>query len=707
VRGDASAALALSVPAADTFWAIGSLCNLHRLPFEPGIVARAHPPPHTLSTLVEALRSMGCEADVAVRRADRLRELAMPCIAVLAPAAEPSGEAAAVGGWAAEARLALLVRVDGDRVLYFAAGANAPTVSSFAKFARDYVGAAVTVSGPPGSPVDADLPPPARFGYRWFVPELLRHRGVWRDVLAASLALQMIALAAPLLSQVLIDRVIVHRATSTLMVIATALALTVLFSAGLGWIRQYLVLHVGNRVDAVLGAAVFRHLLGVPLRYFEPRPTGVLTARLSGIEAIREFLTGAAITIALDVPFLLVFLAVMLVYSVTLSLVTVLLVGVLVVLSAAAAPVLKRRFDEQFQAGARQQAFVTEHLAAIETVKSLELEPQLASRYEHLLAQLLETGFRARQAASTYHTAAQAIEQTLSVAILCVGAWLVMRSPDFTIGMLVAFQMFASRVAQPLLRLAGLWQQAQQASIAVRRLADIMDVPREPRTLAPIRAATGPVGIELVGLGYRQAPERPWLYRGLDARIGPGECVVITGPSGSGKSTLLRLLQGFAYPVEGAVRIDGRDTRALAVNELRGRLGIVLQDTSLFSGTLLANLELANPLAGIDQITQACRIAGVHATIERLPEGYRTEVGERGVGLSGGQRQRLALARALLRRPGALLLDEPFSQLDQDSAREVADALSRLRGTLTIVVVSHVLPATLRFDRRIDLAPAA
>jgi subfamily B ATP-binding cassette protein HlyB/CyaB len=357
-------------------------------------------------------------------------------------------------------------------------------------------------------------------------------------------------------------------------------------------------------------------------------------------------------------------------YSVPLTLLTLGVVAAMAVASGVAAPILQRRFDAQFLAGARTQAFVTEHVAGIETVKALGLEPQLGGRYVALLGDYLAAGFRTRQAANTYQSFVQALEQLLSVAILCVGAWLVMTAHELTIGMLVAFQMFAARVAQPLLRLAGLWQQFQQAAIAVRRLGDVMDVPAEPRALAAARSSRGPGRIELAGVGFRYAQDRPWLYRELDAAIEPGECVIVSGPSGCGKSTLLKLMLGFALPTEGAVRVDGRDTRAWAMNELRARFGVVPQDTVLFSGKRLA---------------------------KALPEGYRTEVGERGVGLSGGQRQRLALARALLRRPQVLLLDEPFSQLDAQAAE------AKLKGRLSIIVVSHQWPAGLAFDRRIAI----
>ncbi len=709
MRGDTASAHLIRLAPADVFWAVGSLCNVHRIPFDAGLLTRELPPPHTSATLVDGLRLVGFEVALAARPAAAIASLQLPALVLLRapePDATTTPDSAAV---AEEGRPALVVRCEGDRVLYFSAGTNTPIVATLAEFARLYAGFAVIVTRSPATaPADADdaLVRGAPFGFRWFVPELLRHRSVWREVLAASLVLQLLALALPLTSQIIIDKVIVNRTTSTLMVIASALGVLIVFSSALTWIRQYLVTHTGNRVDAVLGASVFRHLLRVPIRFFERRPTGVLVARLNGIEVIREFLSGAAVTMALDVPFLLVFLAVMLVYNVPLTAATLVIVLAITGLSFAVAPVLQQRLNAQFLAGARNQALVTEYVAAIETVKSLQLEPQLTQRYEAQLSTYLETSFATRQLANTYGTLANGLEQLLSGAILCFGAWIVMTSNDFTIGMLVAFQMFAARVAQPLLRLAGLWQQFQQATIAVRRLADIMDVPGEPSAVLPAREGGGPGRIELKGVGFRYDESRPWLYRGLDLAIEPGECVVVTGPSGCGKSTLFKLVQGFAFPVEGQVLLDGRDTRHLAANQLRAHFGVVPQETMLFSGTILDNLLLANPLVTFEQIVQACKLAEIHAVIEALPDGYRTEVGERGVGLSGGQKQRIALARALLRRPKVLLLDEPVSQLDAESAGRIAAAVSRLKGKLTIVLVSHQLPTLLKYDRIVEVPTA-
>jgi subfamily B ATP-binding cassette protein HlyB/CyaB len=302
---------------------------------------------------------------------------------------------------------------------------------------------------------------------------------------------------------------------------------------------------------------------------------------------------------------------------------------------------------------------------------------------------------------------AGALEQLQGAALLCLGALLVMRGPDFTIGMLVAFQMFAARVTQPLLRLVGLWQQFQMASVAVRRLADIVDVPQEPRSLVAVADSPGPARVEFRGVGFRYAPTRPPVLQGFDLDVAPGECVAVTGASGVGKSTLAKLLQGFVHPTAGSVCVDGRDTRSLAANELRAALGVVPQETVLFSGNVHDNLVAAHPQASHDAVVSACRLAEIHDVVQRLPDGYRTMLGERGVGLSGGQRQRIAIARALLRRPRVLVFDEATSSLDGAVAEQIAATIARFRGKVTILFITHRVPSALAPDRVVELRPRA
>jgi subfamily B ATP-binding cassette protein HlyB/CyaB len=684
---------------ADVAWAIGSFANLHRRAFDAPAWLRRTPPPHTLVTLVEGLRECGLEARLVRVDAVALATLPCPCAILLeSPASAPDGVATGV-------RPALVVAATPERIVWFAAGTRSPAEVSPGELAPRATGVAVLVrprSDAAGS-VDDDPADAARtrFGFRSVAAEILRHRGVVRDVLAASFALQVAGLAMPLASQVVIDKVIVNRATSTLAVVVAALAMLIVFSALLGWLRQYLITHTGNRVDAVLGSSAYAHLLRVPLAFFERRPVGVLAARLNGIETVREFLSGAAVAVALDLPFALACVFVMFAYSVPLTAIALALLALLALLSAACAQPLQRRLNDQFLAGARTQALATEAIGAIETVKSLELERSFARRYDDALGAYLRAAFATRQLANGYQATAQALEQVLSVALLAGGAWLVMQGGEFTIGMLVAFQMLAGRVSQPVMRLAGLWQQFQQARIAVRRLGDILDVPAEPRSGAhrgDRRASR--VTFDRVGFRYGDGP---WLFRGLDLDVAAGRCVVVTGPSGCGKSSLVKLVAGFALATEGAVRLDGRDVRAMAADELRGSLGIVPQETVLFAGTVLENLLHGQPHATQADVERACRRAGVHEAIAALPAGYRTTIGERGLGLSGGQKQRIAIARALLREPSVLLFDEPMSQLDADSASRIGATLSSLKGDATIIVVSHVVPATLIADRTLRL----
>jgi len=682
----------------DLVWMLGSLCRLQRLPFDAGLLARQYPPPHSESTFVQAATDLGFQAGPCDTAAHGFSGMNFPLVAQLRS-----------DGDAAPADLALVVKADGERLLLFRAQSTVAETITLADFTRDFapVVLLLRLEQPADAPeADVARPDAGRFGFRWFVPELLKHKSAWRDVLLASLALQLAGLATPLFTQVVIDKVVVHQTQSTLIAIAAGLALFLLFSAFFTWLRQYLILHAGNRIDAVLGSHVLRHLLRLHLRYFEQRPTGTLIARLHGIEIVRQFISGAAVTLFLDLPFLFVFLAVMIWYSWQLSLIAVATVLLLTVLSVAVTPLLRERVNDQFLKGARNQAFLTEYVSGIETVKSLQMEPYLEKRYDGLLADYLHAGFRARQLSNTTNTLAHAIEQAQALAILCAGALLVMRNDGFTIGMLVAFQMFASRMAQPMLRLASLWQEFQQADIAVRRLGDLMDAPTEPYALVPTRAPDGAGEVAIRGLSFRYSEAHPYLFRNLSLDLKPGRLTVVTGPSGSGKSTIVKLLQGFYPPDDGSIKLDGRDIRGLSANELRQHYGVVPQDTVLFANTVYENLVMASPNADFEAVIVACRMAGIHDVIEGLPRGYQTWLGEHGVGLSGGQRQRLAIARALLKRPKILIFDEATSGLDPATAEQFAQTINRLKGKVTILFIAHHLPQALQVDELLNLGAA-
>jgi subfamily B ATP-binding cassette protein HlyB/CyaB len=266
--------------------------------------------------------------------------------------------------------------------------------------------------------------------------------------------------------------------------------------------------------------------------------------------------------------------------------------------------------------------------------------------------------------------------------------------------------MFASRLSQPMLRLVGTWQQFQQARVAIKRLGDVMDMPTEPHTLASQRGSSAQAGrIEFQSVSFRYSERHPWLYRNLSLAIRPGQLTVLVGPSGCGKSTLAKLLLGFYSPIDGRILIDGQDTQHMAANELRANFGVVPQETMLFSGSVLENLQMASPHASFEQVVEACRMAEIHEVIEGLPQAYQAPLGEQGVGLSGGQRQRIAIARALLKRPKVLIFDEATSNLDQRTAESFAQTVNQLKGKVTMLFIAHNLPRGLQVDEVLQFGP--
>jgi subfamily B ATP-binding cassette protein HlyB/CyaB len=424
---------------------------------------------------------------------------------------------------------------------------------------------------------------------------------------------------------------------------------------------------------------------------------------LHGVETIREFLASGLVTLLLDFPFLIVFLAIMFWYSWQLTLIALASLLLITIISVVFTPLIRQRLNKQFLVGARNQAFLTEYISGMETVKCLQMEPQLKQRYGDYLADYLNAGFQSRNLSNIYNTAANSVDQMQTLAILCTGAWLVMGDSNFTVGMLVAFQMFSGRLSGPVLRLVGLWLEFQQADIAVKRLGDVMNAPIEPHSLIPARAAANQAKIDIDGISFRYSEQHPWLYRHLSFNIQPGHCVALMGPSGCGKSTLAKLLLGFYHPQEGSIKLDGRDIRHLASNELRANFGVVPQETMLFSGTVYDNLILANPLADFEHIIHACQLAEIHDTIEKLPQGYQTEIGEHGAGLSGGQKQRIAIARALLKQPKVLIFDEATSNLDQHTAEQFTRTINKLKGRIGMLFIAHQLPKGLLVDEAVLL----
>jgi subfamily B ATP-binding cassette protein HlyB/CyaB len=592
----------------------------------------------------------------------------------------------------------LLGNAGADRVLVQRHSAPRPEVLSRAEFEALWNGHLILMARRASL---SDLA--RRFDITWFLGAIQKYRHLLGEVLIASFFLQIFALIAPLFFQVVIDKVLVHRGLSTLEVLAIGLATVAVFEAVLGALRTYLFAHTTNRIDVELGARLFRHLMSLPLAYFQTRRAGDSIARVRELENIRNFLTSSALTLVIDLVFTIVFLAVMVVYSPWLTLIVLSAFPFYIGISAGATPFFRRRLDEKFQRGAENQAFLVESITGVETLKAMAVEPQMQRRWDEQLAAYVAASFRVLSLGNVASQAIQLVSKLVTVAILFFGAKLVIEG-NLTVGELVAFNMLASRVSIPVLRLAQIWQDFHQARLSVERLGDILNSRPEP-TIGSGRAALPPIRGEVTfeHVDFRYRVDGPEIVRDISFRVPPGQIVGIVGPSGSGKSTLAKLIQRLYVPEAGRVLVDGIDIAMVDPAWLRRQLGVVLQEDMLFNRSVRDNIALADPAVSMEQIIAAASLAGAHEFILQLPEGYDTVVGERGSSLSGGQRQRIAIARALVTDPRILIFDEATSALDYESERIIQDNMQQICERRTVFVIAHRLSTVRRADRIITI----
>jgi subfamily B ATP-binding cassette protein HlyB/CyaB len=500
-------------------------------------------------------------------------------------------------------------------------------------------------------------------------------------------------LVTPLFFQVVVDKVLVHKGLSTLTVIAIGLLATVIFESTLSALRAYVFAHTTSRMDVELGARLFRHLLALPLAYFEARRVGDSVARVRELENIRQFLTGPALMSVIDLGFAGVFIAVMLYYSPLLTLIVGASVPCYVLLMMSAMPVFRRQLNDKFARGAENQAFLVEAVTNIQTLKAGATEPQAVRRWDEQLAAYVASSFRVARLAAFAGEGIHLVQKLVTVGILWLGALQVIDGA-MTVGGLVAFNMLAGRVAQPVLRLAQLWQELQQTGISVARLGDILNA-RTENSVGAARAQLPQIqgAIEFDQVRFRYRPDGPEVLRGISFRLKPGEMLGIVGRSGSGKSTVAKLAQRLYVPERGRVRIDGVDLALADPAWLRRQIGVVLQENRLFARSVRDNIALADPGAPIQAVIQAAKLAGAHEFILELPEGYDTLVGEQGATLSGGQRQRIAIARALMTNPRVLIFDEATSALDYESERVIQENMRFIGKGRTVIIIAHRLSA--------------
>ena len=541
-----------------------------------------------------------------------------------------------------------------------------------------------------------------RFDFTWFIPQVVKYRRLIGEVLLITLGINLLGLAAPLFFQNVVDKVLVHETLDTLTVLAIGFVAVSIWETIFGWLRTRLYSETSQKIDVELGAKLYRHLLGLPIGYFENRRVGDIAMRVRQLETIREFLTNASLTVLVDPVFTLIFLAVMWIYSVKLFLLSVLTIPAYFAVALFVTRPLQARIEEKFERGAANNALLVESISGINTVKASAVEPQWQERWERQLAGYSEASQRVINLGNTGSQLIQLISKLNLAAILYFGAQAVIEH-KMTVGGLVAFNMFAQRVSGPVIRMAQLWQDFQQVRIAIARLGDVLNQPQEPgagsRTALP--AVRGDIGFEEVR--FRYGLDGPWTLDGIDLRIAAGTSLGIVGSSGSGKSTLTKLLQRLYVPHGGRVTIDGTDIAQIDPAWLRRQIGVVLQENLLFNRSIRENIALTNPAMPLEAVITAAKLAGAHDFIVRLPGGYDTPIEERGTNLSGGQRQRVAIARALVGSPRILILDEATSALDAESEEIIQGNLKAMSQGRTVVIIAHRLSAVRQCDHIIAL----
>jgi ATP-binding cassette, subfamily B, bacterial HlyB/CyaB len=624
----------------------------------------------TPTELLLAAKELGLKASVAKPTIDRLAKSALPALARMQ-----------------EGHYVVLAQCHENMVLYQDPTQAAPIKVTLTQFTQSWSGELILIAS--RASLAGQL---SKFDFTWFIPAIVKYRKLLSEVLLVSLFLQLFALVSPLFFQVVMDKVLVHRGLATLDVLVIGLVVIVLFESVLTMLRAYVLSHTTSRIDVELGARLFRHLLYLPLAYFQARRVGDSVARVRELENIRQFLTGNALTLVLDVLFSVVFIGIMFFYSVTLTLIVLISLPLYFALSISVVPILRARLDEKFARGAENQALLVETINGIQTVKATALEPAMAKRWDDQLAAYVSASFKTQSLATNAHEGINLIGKLINAATLWFGAHLVIEN-QLTMGQFVAFNMFAGRVAQPIMRMAQMWTDFQQTGISVHRLGDILNTRTEltAKSTSPLPALQGQISFDQVTFRYR--PEASPVLREVSLDIRAGEVMGIVGRSGSGKSTLTKLVQRLYVPEQGRVLVDGHDIALIDAAQLRRQIGVVLQENLLFNRSVRENIAIVDPAAPFAQVLRAAQMAGAHEFISELSEGYDTMVGEQGSSLSGGQRQRIAIARALFTNPRILIFDEATSALDYESEAIIQRNMRAICKGRTVIIIAHRLSA--------------
>ena len=538
-----------------------------------------------------------------------------------------------------------------------------------------------------------------QYNLDWFLKVVKRYKKPLIEVLVASFFIQLMGIVFPLITQVIIDKVIGNDGISTLTVIGCSMVVFFFMQSLLTGLKTYILNHTTNKLDAILGTRLFRHLIALPLPYYERKRVGELLMRIDALSRVRDFFTGSGLMSVLDAFFSIVFIAFMFWYSVPLTLIALATIPLYLV-QLWALPIIRGKLGGLWRTRVANNAFLVESITNIETVKALAVEPQFVNRWENLIARYIRAMFEMSKFRLFIQTFRAIVEASITMAILWYGGRMVMNG-ELTLGQLIAFQMISRQALGPLSNLLMMWWHIIMFKFALRLIGDILNTPMEPivQELGKRGAERIDGAITMSDVSFRYRVDLPLVLKNINLTIQPGQKIGIVGRSGSGKSTLTNLVQNLYIPEEGHIVIGGVDTREANLGWLRDQIGVVMQENYLFNSSVRDNIAISRPTATMDEIIRAARLAGAHDFILELKEGYDTKVGERGDSLSGGQRQRVAIARALLANPPILIFDEATSALDYESERIIFNNMGAIGAQRTMLIIAHRLSAVRRCDK--------
>lgn len=546
----------------------------------------------------------------------------------------------------------------------------------------------------------------ARSPWLRFVGYLRPYKKILLHLFLATFVIQMLGIVPPLIIQNILDGVLVHQNVGLLHLLILGLAISTVFSQVMSTLRAYLSNYMVRNLDFSMMAQFFKHTMSLPYSFFAKRKTGDILARFSENQTIRAFLTESTVTTLLNLLMVFMYFTLLFFYNVKLTMLLIGFVIPIIALTVLATPRIKDYAREVFAASTDAQSFLMEALGGIETIKGMGSERPVRLKWEKKYVKALETQYRSQSFSILVGLASQVLNSATTIVILWAGASLVLEH-ELTIGQLMAFNALMGSVLGPLMGLVGLWSRMGDATVAMERLGDVLDIEPEQK---PADVAARVVLPDLQGelrlehMYFRYGGEdTPYVLEDIGIDINPGQLVAIVGRSGSGKTTLAKLLVGFYPPSEGKIIVDGYDMSVIDRNYYRAQVGYVMQSNLLFSGTIADNIASGDDSPDRRRVEEVAKMADAHAFISKLPLGYEQVVGERGVGLSGGQVQRLCIARALYHDPRLLVFDEATSALDTQSESNIMANMEAILAGRTAVIIAHRLSTIMRADKIVVL----